>query len=677
MILGVDTGGTFTDFVLWRGESIRVHKVLSTPDNPAQAILQGLNDLGLHRDQDQNYSANLHVVHGSTVATNAVLEGKLAKTVFVTNRGLKDLLTIGRQARRELYNLTPQPIAAPVPEELCVEVAGRISAQGEILEPFTQAVDAEFIKRLEALKPQAVAINLLFSFLDDAAEKHIAALIPEHVFVTRSSSLLPVYREYERGMTTWLNAATGPLMRNYLQHLSEQLQPATLTVMQSSGDTLDAEQASMRSAHLLLSGPAGGLLGAQAVARLVGEDRIMTFDMGGTSTDVALIDGEIRLTDEGCIAGYPVALPMVDMHTIGAGGGSLAWLDEGGLLHVGPQSAGAAPGPACYGQGGTQATVTDANVILGRLPVQTALGGALPLDRDSARVAVASIASRLGCDIETAAMGIVDLANEHMAAALRVISVEKGDDPQEFTLVSFGGAGGLHVCDLADSLGMTQAMAPVHAGVLSAYGMLVAPRGRRYVQTFVHPFSGSDKGRGFDAEKVEAIYAAMQAKAEAALEKEGIDKNSLSIKRQADVRYIGQSSTLRVDWDSAEKMAETFHAQHKQRRGHALQEPLELVNLHCAVQAVSKTMQLPLIKPCDSNIQGKIGEQAVMGCDKPVPVYDRLQLGAGQQLIGPALVIEDSATTWIKPGWTAHVDGYGNMRLVRREEKHESKTCNL
>lgn len=653
MILGVDTGGTFTDFVLWDGDAIRVHKVLSTPDNPAQAVLQGIGDL----DLDLPDLNGLHVVHGSTVATNAVLEGKLARTVFVTNRGLKDLLTIGRQARHELYNLTPKPVAPPVAEELCLEVAGRLSAQGELLEPFNEADDDAFSKQLQQLQPQSVAINLLFSFLDSAPEEHIESLIPDHIFVTRSSSLLPVYREVERGITTWLNAATGPLMNNYLNQLVDQLQPATLTVMQSSGDTLDARQAGAQSVHLLLSGPAGGLLGAQSVARLAGNEQLMTFDMGGTSTDVALIDGEIRLTNEGRVAGYPVSVPMVDMHTIGAGGGSLAWLDKGNLLHVGPQSAGAAPGPACYGKGGIQATVTDANVVLGRLPSQAALAGELLLQRNAARRAVEEIAEKLNCHIETAASGIIDLANEHMAAALRVISVEKGYDPKDFILISFGGAGGLHVCDLADSLGMPRAMVPANAGVLSAYGMLIAPRGRRYIQTFVHSLDS------FDTEQASTIYASMQSKGEMALEKEGISKNRLIIRRQADVRYIGQSSTLRVDWGDTRIMAEDFHKQHEQRFGHALDEPLELVNLHCAVQATADEIRLPKV---ENKEQAAIGEQTVVGIDRPVPVYNRSQLGAEQVLTGPVIVIEDSATTWIKSGWVASIDAYGNMRLTSK-----------
>lgn len=650
MILGIDTGGTFTDFVLYDGKSLLTHKVLSTPSAPEKAILKGIADMGLVLE-------DLSIVHGSTVATNAVLQGKLARTVFITNHGLGDMLTIGRQTRRELYNLQPEPVPPPVPAELCLETSGRLSAGGELLEPFSAEADEQLKSQLSRLKPESIAINLLFSFQDASQEKHIEALVADDIFVTRSSSLLPVYREYERGMTTWLNAATGPLMKRYLGQLSQQCNSASLTILQSSGDTIDAEQASDKAAYLLLSGPAGGLLGAQAIARQAGHERLMTFDMGGTSSDVSLIDGSIRLTDEGRIAGYPVAVPMVDMHTIGAGGGSLVWLDDGGLLQVGPQSAGADPGPACYAKGGRQATVTDANVVLGRLPSQVELAGQMRLDHEAAYKAVSLIAAQLNCGPEKAAVGIIELANEHMAAALRVISVEKGHRPDDFILVGFGGAGGMHVCDLADELGMGTALAPVNAGVLSAYGMLVAPRGRRYIRTFIQPILS------FDHRQAESLFSELEEQGRVSLTIEGIEETDMDIQRMADVRYIGQSSTIRVEWQAVEIMLEAFHQQHRQRFGHALDVPLELVNLHVSVQAEGERPDLAKIKP---NIAPPIGRQQVYQCKGDVPVYDRTQMGAGQILEGPALVIEPSATTWVKPGWVAEMDQYGNIRLVRK-----------
>jgi N-methylhydantoinase A len=370
--LGIDTGGTFTDFVLFDGCSLRVHKVLSTPQAPEQAILQGIRELGLSTN-------GLRVVHGSTVATNAVLEHKGVRTVYIANRGLGDVLTIGRQARRELYNLQPEPLRPPVPAEHCLEVDARIGADGSRISEFSPQDKAALLAAIEKIQPTAVAINLLFSFLDDSDEQAIADWLPEGLFVSRSSEVLPEYKEYERGIATWLNAWIGPLVAGYLERLAQQLAPAPLAVMQSSGGTVSADRAGRKAVQLLLSGPAGGLTGARFIGQQAGQSKLMTFDMGGTSTDVALIDGEIRLTSEGHIGHWPVAVPMVDMHTIGAGGGSIASIDAGGLLRVGPESAGAAPGPACYGQGGRQATVTDANLVLGRLQPEAFLGGNMRL----------------------------------------------------------------------------------------------------------------------------------------------------------------------------------------------------------------------------------------------------------------------------------------------------------
>ncbi|HET8708428.1 MAG TPA: hydantoinase/oxoprolinase family protein, partial [Pseudomonadales bacterium] len=474
MILGVDTGGTFTDFVLFSKHEIRIHKVLSTPSAPEQAILQGIRALGL----DGLPKGELWVVHGSTVATNAALEGKGARTAFVTNRGLKDILTIGRQARRELYNLTPMPDAPPVPADLCFETGGRLSAEGELLEPLTEADIESLLEALQQAKPEAVAICLLFSFLQPDQERRLRAALDADYFVSCSHEVLPDYGEYERGIATWLNASLGPVMRRYLMRLKEKLETVPVTIMQSSGGTLALEQAQSRAVNLMLSGPAGGLSGARFMGEIAGQHQLLTFDMGGTSTDVAVIDGEIRLTSEGRIGRWPVGVPMVDMVTIGAGGGSIAYIDAGGLLQVGPESAGASPGPACYGRGGSTATVTDANLVLGRIQPDFFLGGQMQLDVAAARQALAELGSALGLSTEAAAYGVIRLANEHMVRALRMISVERGYDLTGFALCSFGGAGGLHVCALADALGMSRALVPHYAGVLSAFGMGVAPRVR-------------------------------------------------------------------------------------------------------------------------------------------------------------------------------------------------------
>ncbi len=477
LVLGVDAGGTFTDFVAYDGRGFRVHKVLSTPEAPERAILAGIEALGLSE-------AGFCIVHGTTVATNAVLEGKGARTCLVTNRGFRDLLTIGRQARRDLYDLCPSPCAPPVPRELCLEAGGRIGADGDVLDPVTEEDLAALAAAVRELGAEAVAIDCLFSYLDPSQERAIEAALPAGVFVSRSSEVLPERREYERGIATWLNAYTGPKIHGYLERLAGALPATRIAVMQSAGETLSAAAASRRAVHLLLSGPAGGVMGARAVARDAGHERFLTLDMGGTSTDVALVDGEVVLTSEGRLGPYPVAVPMVDIHSIGAGGGSIAYADAGGLLRVGPASAGADPGPACYGRGGGEPTVTDANLVLGRLPADSKLAGSVTLDVAAARAAVGRLAARLGMPvIEDVALGIVAIANEHMANALRVISLHRGLDPRRFPLFCFGGAGGLHVCDLARALGIRETLVPRDAGVLSALGMLAAPSGRQLSRT--------------------------------------------------------------------------------------------------------------------------------------------------------------------------------------------------
>jgi len=651
MLLGIDTGGTFTDFVLLTEQGLRVHKVLSTPHAPEEAILQGIRELGFNSSQD------LGIVHGSTVATNAVLEGKGVRTVYITNRGLADVLSIGRQARQSLYDLQPSIPPPPVAANLCIETGGRISSDGKIIDALTDA-DLQAIKKsLTDLKPQAVAINLLFSFLDDTAEKAIAKIIPNDIFVSRSSAVLPEYREFERGMTTWLNASVGPLVQGYLQRLKEGVDPAPVSVMQSSGSTIAAEQAGEFAVHLLLSGPAGGLAGAQFVARMVGREKLLTFDMGGTSTDVALIDGEISLTSQGKIAGYPVAVSMVDMHTIGAGGGSLARIDAGGLLQVGPESAGANPGPACYGKGGKQATVTDANLVLGRLRVDAFLGGEMALDEQASRQAVAQIADEMGLSVEATAEGIIKIANEHMARALRVISVQRGIDPRECSLTSFGGAGGLHVCALADALSMREALVPVHGGVLSALGMLAAPRGREYARSIKEPLAK------VSSKDINEHISLMLKQGQQALNKEGVSKDELQMEAVLDLCYQGQSSSLMVAWKNIDDATERFHMAHQKRYGHRLELAVELVTIRLRLR--QKTVAL------DLSVLPAVSEQCepvyinVHGINKSVPVYQREKLIESQVLEGPALITEKVSTTWLAEGWQAHLHESGNLLLKR------------
>ncbi|MGB5455470.1 MAG: hydantoinase/oxoprolinase family protein [Gammaproteobacteria bacterium] len=650
--LGVDTGGTFTDFILFDENTgtVSIHKVLSTPDAPDRAILQGLADLNID-------TTDLLLVHGSTVATNAVLEGKGVRTAYITNKGMADVLTIGRQARKALYNLQPEKTPPLIPPQLCLEVDSRLSASGEALASLDEDDLNQLCQHIEALAPQAVAINLLFSFIDATEEKCIEAAVSSHasgkLFISRSSDVLPEYKEYERGITTTLNAYVGPLMQYYLQRLEQNAPGCRLAVMQSSGGTASAHHAGRYAVQLLLSGPAGGLKGAQFSAAKSGFDRLLSFDMGGTSTDVSIIDQEIGFTTEGRIGDYPVAVPMVDMHTIGAGGGSIAGVDAGGMLLVGPESAGADPGPACYGKGGSRPTVTDANVVLGRLLPDAFLGGRMILDKVKSEQAVASVADSLGMDLFQAATGIIDVVNDHMVRALRVMSVQRGEDPRDYTLVSFGGAGGLHVCALADALQMQRALVPANAGVLSALGMLAAEPSRERsltIKMLLRDCSSAD---------IEAEFKQLHDIAEQELREIAGDCDTYA-QYSVDLRYQGQSYTLNLLWDTPEELEYAYHEQHEIQYGHRMDIAVELVNLRLRLRGEKPAFDLPEWRPTAE--QQKCFTTAY-GFDEPIKVLARDALHVDQSIEGPALITETTSTTWIDQGWQARVDRWGNLTL--------------
>jgi len=668
--LGIDTGGTFTDFVLICDNQFVTHKVLSTPHAPEEAILTGLNDLALVNLPSDDH---LFIIHGSTVATNAVLEGKGVSTVFITNHGFKDMLSIGRQARHELYNLQPENNSFPVDAEYCIETGGRLCADGEELEALSDQDIALVIKQIKKLKPKAVAINLLFSYLDDRFEKKIEHALNQStikdkssIFISRSSNILPEYKEYERGMTTWLNAYVGPLVKGYLARLQQSIGNATISVMQSAGNTIAAEHAGAQAVHMLLSGPAGGLAAAHYLGQLTNNTRMLTFDMGGTSTDVALIEDEIQLTNESKVAGYPVAIPMVDMHTIGAGGGSIASIDEGGLLQVGPQSAGANPGPACYGQGGLQATVTDANLILGLLLPDAFLGGGMTLDLDAATKAVSLLAKKLDLTCEQTAQGIIKIANEHMVNALRVMSVQRGVDPRGLTLTSFGGAGGLHVCALATALQIKTAMVPVYSGVLSAFGMLVAPRGRELSKTINCILANKPEiNKNINSACNDLIQQAMHA-----LEEESVVKKDIAISTSLDCRYQGQSYTLNTPFSfqndlGIENGLKDFINRHQQRYGHTLDLPIELVNIRVSLKEKNKSIVLDKNSVTLSASAYKYNSMYDIAGD--VAIYHRKEIAEGQIIIGPALITETTATTFVDNGWQCEMDSFGNLLLFNKK----------
>lgn len=657
LIVGVDTGGTFTDFVQLRDGEIRVHKVLSTPDNPAQAILQGLADLGAGADLAA-------VVHGSTVATNAVLEHKGVRTGLITTAGFRDVLEIGRQTRPKLYDLRVEAQPPLVERALRAEVVERLDERGGVLVPLDDETVTAAVEALRAAKVESVAVCLLFSFTNPAHERAVAeAARAAGLQVSASHEVLPEFREYERTSTVALNAYVGPLMDRYLGHLEESLPGhAPLRIMQSNGGSISAARARAEAARTLLSGPAAGVVGAAFVAEASGFTRTISFDMGGTSTDVALIDGAITETTDGKIGGYPSRLPMIDIHTVGAGGGSLAWFDAGGALRVGPLSAGANPGPAAYGRGGDEPTVTDANVVLGRLIPDAFLGGEMALDVDRARRAVGRIAARLGTTPEEAALGMVRIANANMEAAIRVISVERGHDPRLFTLVAFGGAGPLHACELAAALRIPRVLVPTTPGVLSALGMLAADVIKDYVRTVMVP---ADRA----AESVEPVFAELTARGEADLLAEGLPEDRIEIERYLDMRYVGQSYELIVPYDGDLPAAVAgFHAAHERCFGYSDPgERVQVVNCRVKVRGRADRPAIERREIVEGGMPttAQAGIAVFAGSDGAVtrrtPIYDRAVLAPGATISGPAIVTQYDTTTVLPPGWRARVDATGNL----------------
>ncbi len=658
--LGIDTGGTFTDFAYFDGSKLHSCKVLSTPQAPEQAILQGIRLLGL---EPAVAASDIPLIHGTTVATNAALERKGARTAFVTNAGFEDLLTIGRQNRAELYNLTPQKPLPPVPRQLCFGVAGRIDRHGRQLEPIDQASFKELITKLRHLEVEAVAICLLFSWLNDSHEKAVAEAIRSRLpglSLHLSSEVAPRTGEYERGMATWLNASLSPRVQGYLERLELAIPPERLTIMQSSGGTLSAKLASKRAVQLLLSGPAGGLAAASYLCRQLQEPGLLTFDMGGTSTDVALVRGQPRLTTEGSIGGWPVVVPMVDMHTIGAGGGSIARIDPAGMLHVGPESAGATPGPACYGREAGLVTVTDAHCLLGHLP-QSSLGDGGPqLQRAAAAAAIENLDASI--QPEALALGILNLAEEHMAGALRKISEQRGEDPADYRLCSFGGAGGLHVCNLAEKMGMQKAIVPAHAGTLSALGMLVAPGLREFTRSLTETERHSPQA-------LASLVQQLQHQAIQELSAEGHPAEAAETDSWLDCRYAGQSFTLQVAWSpdtKSDEVVQRFHELHERTYEYAMQREVEQVNLRVSVRVDSPSLDLPAEK---GDIAGPADSCRVFQRNRgwqEAQLWQLKNIPEGQPIFGPALIVTNSATSLIQPGWSAIRLPQGHLLLERQ-----------
>ena len=656
VLVGVDTGGTFTDIVWFEAGELRVHKVLSTPEDPSKAILEGLKALGTSDELDA-------LVHGSTVATNAVLEHRGARTGLITTAGFRDVLEIGRQTRPKLYDLRQEKEPPLVPRERRVEVVERLNERGEVMTELDEESLEKAIQALQDEEVESVAICLLFSFTNPKHEQEVAKAAKSlGVPISVSSEVVPEFREFERTSTVVLNAYVAPVMGRYLEKLETSL-PDNLPfrVMQSNGGSISSQTARQNAARTLLSGPAAGVVGAAFVAGASGFDKVISFDTGGTSSDVALIDGELSETTEGKVGGYPCKLPMIDIHTVGAGGGSVAWFDAGGALRVGPKSAGAEPGPAAYGNGGEEATLTDANVVLGRLLPDNFLGGEMTLQKDAAKKAVAKVAKRLGTSSENAALGIVRVANANMEAAVRVITVERGVDQRECTLVAFGGAGPLQACELASALSIPRVLIPNTAGVLSALGMLAADVKKDYVQTIM---LSADEAQG----EVEETFAGLYEQGKGELKHEGFGEEEMGLEPFLDLRYQGQSFELVVPYEgSVGDAVRAFHNAHEQRFGHSNEEErVQVVNARLKAKASAEKPELPSEEVSEYDAEPSSVQEVVFEREGEVErleagIFERDTLKPGAHFEGPAIVTQYDTTTVIPPGWRAEVDAVKNL----------------
>jgi N-methylhydantoinase A/oxoprolinase/acetone carboxylase beta subunit len=677
--IGVDTGGTFTDLVLLSEGGTFVHKVRSTPGDPSLAILQGLRDLlalgchpggmpGLSRPDvpvsAAQWPLDLEVVHGSTVATNAVLERKGARVALVATAGFEDVLRIGRQTRRELYNFFVEDRRPLVDPALTFGVAERVAADGAVLIGLDEAGLHDLAARCAAGGVESVAVCFLHSYVNATHEERAALTLEQAGFsVSASSRVLPEYREFERWSTTVVNAYVTPIMSRYLAALEASLGGVPLSIMQSNGGSISAARARGQSVHTILSGPAAGAVGAHAVAAAAGYSRAIGFDMGGTSTDVTLIDGAIGVTTESSVGDCPVRLPIVDIHTVGAGGGSIAYVDSGGALRVGPRSAGADPGPACYGTG-SELTVTDANLLLGRLDPDAFLGGRMTLDAGRARHVAADLAKRVGLDALDLARGVIRVANANMERAIRVVSVQRGFDTRDFTLVAFGGAGGMHACEIADTLDIATVMVPRDAGVLSALGMLLADMTKDYSQTVL------TRTTDVDADWLAARVAPLEARAAADLAADGFDAARSRVERSLDLRYAGQSYEITVPMSPGFRAE--FDRRHAQLYGYANPDrAAEVVNVR--VKAVGLTRKPTLRREPVGDVQ-KLPEPSSIGRtwfgkrSTPTPIFRLEALAPGAGGPGPALLAGAQATIVVPPHYRFELDGYGNVITRRQKE---------
>ena len=658
VIIGIDTGGTFTDLVAIAGGRLRVHKVLSTPDDPTRAVIAGLKAMleAGPRGPQRDLLPDL-VTYSSTVATNALLERKGARVLLLTNAGFEDLIEIGRQNRTELYSLAPERPEPLVARAMRLGVAERTYFDGKVARGLTAAELNRARRAAASSRADSIAICLLHSYANPASEQRLArALTPLGLPLSVSHRILAEYREFERLSTTVVNAYVAPRMSSHLGRLERDLRAARLRVMQSNGSAIGARLARDEPVRTILSGPAAGVIGAAALVRATGVDRFITFDMGGTSTDVSLFDGRAAIRTLSHPGGYAVRTPVIDIHTVGAGGGSIAAVDAGGSLKVGPESAGADPGPACYGRGEAP-TVTDANLVAGRLVAENFLGGAMRLYPARAAKAIAALGRAMRTDAIGAASGVIRVVNANMERAVRVITIERGFDPRDFALMAFGGAGPMHACELALDLGIRHIVLPRNPGLLCAWGALQAPLGREHSLTVRETSS--------NYRRLAARAAPMVTRARRELMAEGARRAQISVELFADVRYRGQSYEIEVQLTP--RFAADFHAAHRRTFGYAAPEAaVEVVNLRLRATAPGAAVAPERL----ARSHGRTPPSPVRriqviagGRTRAVPVYARDTIGAGARIRGPAIVVELSATVYVAPEFTLGADGFGNLHL--------------
>jgi N-methylhydantoinase A len=680
--VGIDTGGTFTDVVAvdeGTGEVVTT-KTPSTPDDPADgfvaAVVKVLDQLGLDAE------ALTAVSHGTTVATNALLQGRVGNLGFITTDGYRHVLEIARQSVPDGYGnsyfwVKPARI---VPADLVRTIRGRLAVDGSEIRPFDEDDAVAAARFFRGRGITTIGVCFLHSYANPEHEQRMRdVLAREHpdATVSISSEVLREYREYERSVTTLVDAAVKPTIRRYIDNVRDRLdrltgRPVPFYVMKSNGGVLSAEELVHQPITTVLSGPAAGALGAAVVAEAAGCPKALTLDGGGTSTDVTVVqDGHPALTTEGSVGAYPSKIPMIDVVTVGAGGGSVAWISPEGTLKVGPRSAGAEPGPLCYGKGGTEVTVTDAHVVLGRIPPHL-LGGEIPLDVAAARDGLTALAGELGLSVERCATGILEISAWNQANALRQVTVKRGLDVRDFTLVSFGGSGSLLACRLADVLSLDGVLIPPNPGNLSAYGLLTVDVRNDYVRTMVSRHSATDLGA------VDKVLADLQADAGAALGREGFRSSVQQFIRTADLRYYGQAFEVRVPVaggavteQALEATADAFHAEHRALYGYDFRDDprqeVEWVNLRVTGIGPIRRPEIREIEAGDGAQQASTGTRSVYFDDwTDTPIYDRSRLGVGDIVPGPAIIEEFGSTVPVHPGFSAEVDRHGNLRMVRR-----------